>query len=216
MKPPRMLPAEPVQTDYRELTIEREVPADAFYYAFKMSERKSQEYYVTDLISDALGREKSSRLYVSLKKERQLVSEISCYVMGSTDQGLLIISGKLNEGITFEQLDLALWETLDELISNEMTAEEFHRLQIKIQTSREFQDQGLLNRAMQLCHFELLGDANGVNEEAMLYSAIQPFHIREVAADVLRRTNCSLLKVKALKKYKVEVSKNINRKEHHA
>jgi zinc protease len=200
MKPARLLPIEPEQTEFRELVIERDVPANAFYYAFKMAERKSQDYYVADVISDALGREKSSRLYVALKKERQLVSEISCYVMGSTDQGLLIISGKMNEGVTFDQIDQAIWMVLDELKSNEMKDEELQRLQIKIHTSRAFQDQGMLNRAMHLCHFELMGDANGVNEEALLYSAIKPEHIRDVASRILQRTNCSVLKVQTHKK----------------
>ena len=44
-----------------------------FSYIFKMPERKDPGYYVADLISDALGRDKSSRLYVKLKKEKQLL-----------------------------------------------------------------------------------------------------------------------------------------------
>jgi predicted Zn-dependent peptidase len=198
LKPARILPAEPEQTEFREKILERNVPTDAFYYAFKMAERRSDGYYFADLLSDCLGRDKSSRLYIALKKEQKLVSEIGAYISGDLDNGLLIISGKLNPGVTFDMLDKALWEALDELKKSPMEESELSRLMIKIRTAREFQEQGLLNRAMNLCNFELLGDANGINEEHLIYQAIQPDHLQESAIHLFRKENCSLLKVKSM------------------
>lgn len=199
LKPSRILPAEPKQTEFRELTVERDVPADAFYYAFKMPERKSEGYYVSDVLSDAIGREKSSLLYVVLKKEKQLVSEINAYITGSMDQGLLVISGKLNQGITFEALDEALWECLTKIKEVELSPDELSRLKIKIRTAKEFQEQGLLNRAMNLCFFELLGDANGINEEQQIYQNISTKILHHFANELLLKENCTLLKIKASK-----------------
>jgi zinc protease len=196
-KPARILPLEPEQKKFKEKTIERDVPTDAFYYAFKMPERRDPAYYIVDILSDALGREKSSRLYISLKKEKQIVSNISAYITGSLDHGLLVISGKLNDGKTFEELDSALWEVINELKKEIMPDEELARLMIKIRTEKEFSEQGLLNRAMNLCTFELLGDANGINEESEVYNAIKPTHLHEMAQYVLVKSNCTLLKVKA-------------------
>lgn len=198
IKPERMLPKEPAQNEFRIQTLERNVPNNAFYYAFKMPERKSFEYYVTDIISDALGREKSSRLYGKLQKELQLVASISAYISGSLDEGLLMIEGKLNDGVSFEDLDEALWEVLAELINQPMEQAETEKLLIKIRTVKAFQEQGLLNRAMNLCNYELLGDANGVNEENELYQSITADHIQAVAKELLRKENCSLLRVKAI------------------
>jgi dTDP-glucose 4,6-dehydratase len=62
----------------------------------------------------------------------------------------------------------------------------FKRIKNKIRTSREFENQGILNRAMNLCHFELLGDANGINEEHKIYEAINPNHIQEIAIQILQ------------------------------
>lgn len=198
IKPERMLPKEPQQKEYREKTIERNVPNDAFYYAFKMPERRSFEYYVADIISDALGREKSSRLYGKLKKELKLVTSINAYITGSLDEGLLIIDGKLTNGVSFEELDEALWKTLDELNSERMADSETSKLLNKIRTVKEFQEQGLLNRAMNLCLYELLGDANGVNEENTLYQSITSEHIQQLGKTLLRKENCSVLRVKAI------------------
>ena len=196
LKPARIIASEPQQTEYRELTLERNVPADAFYYAFKMSHRKSFEYYITDLISDALGREKSSRLYNKLKKELNLVSEINAYITGSLDEGLLMISGKMNDGVELEKLDKELWSELAAFVSEPLTDIELNKLNIKIKTAREFQDQGLLNRAMNLCNYELLGDAAAINEDLNVYQSITPENIREVGKEILKKENCSLLRIK--------------------
>lgn len=199
LKPDRILPKEPVQTEFRELTIERKVPSDAFYYAFKMPERRSFEYYVTDIISDALGREKSSRLYSKLKKELKLVTSINAYITGSMDEGLLIIDGKLSDGVSFEELDKALWPLFDDIKKELMSESETSKLLNKIRTVKEFQEQGLLNRAMNLCLYELLGDANGVNEENNLYQSITAEQIKIVANQLFKKENASLLRVKSIK-----------------
>jgi predicted Zn-dependent peptidase len=196
LKPARIFPSEPQQTEFRELTLERNVPADAFYYAFKMAERKSFEYYIADMISDALGREKSSRLYNKLKKELNLVSEINAYITGSLDEGLLMISGKMNDGVDLETLDQELWIELSAFVNETMSDTEIDKLNIKIRTAREFQDQGLLNRAMNLCQYELLGDAAAINEDLNVYKSITPDHIKEVGKQILTRENCSLLRIK--------------------
>jgi predicted Zn-dependent peptidase len=198
MKPARILTAELPQTEFREQIIERTVPSDAFYYAFKMSERKSAEYYITDMLSDALGRDKSSRLYTSIQKEQKLVTEIGAYITGSLDNGLMVISGKLSPDVTFEEVDAAIWKVLNEIQTEKISTKELDRLKNKIKTAKAFQEQGLLNRAMNLAYFELLGDADGVNQEAILYEQIQPEHILANAQDILQKTNCSLLKVKAI------------------
>lgn len=198
IKPPRLLKKEPSQVEYREKTIERAVPSDAFYFAFKMPERKSGDYYVVDLLSDALGRDKSSRLYNSIQKEQKLVTDISAYITGSLDDGLMIVSGKLAPGVSFEALENACWKVFDELTTDEMSNEELNRLRNKIRTSKEFQEQGLLNRCMNLAYFELLGDANGVNEEQEIYAQITPETLKMVAQKTLIKTNCTLLKVKAI------------------
>ena len=193
----RTLPQEAQQNEFREKTIEREVPTDAFYYAFKMCSRTHEDFYATDLISDILGRDKSARLYVKLKKEKQLVSSINAFIMGSLDNGLLVLSGKLNEGVSFGELDEALWLELDRLREKEIEIKELNKLLNKVRTSKEFEEQGMLNRAMALCYFELLGDASLINSESDKYVSITPKKLRSVAQQVIRKENCSLLKIKA-------------------
>ena len=195
-KVPRILNAEPTQKDYRVKTILRNVPADAFYFAFKMPERKDPDYYIADILSDILGREKSSKLYIRLQQELQLVTEISCYIFGSLDTGLFIISGKLAESISFEQFEQEFWLVVDEFLKEKINESELIAVKNKLKTSKAFQEQGLLNRAMNLSYFELLGDANGINEEFSLYDHVKISHISSFAKKCLKKNNCSLLRVK--------------------
>lgn len=191
----RNLPQEPIQNEFRSLQLERDVPTEAFYYAFKMCDRKHEDYFNSDVISDILGQDKSARLYIKLKKELKIVSEINAYITGSLDNGLLLISGKLNEGRSFEELDNALWQVFDELLVQEIPAHELEKVLTKIRTAKAFQEQGILNRAMNLCFYELLGDANEINFESDRYKAITPASIQRVAQDILKKSNCSLLTI---------------------
>lgn len=193
----RNLPMEPVQKEFREETITRPVPADAFYYGFRMPSRDEQGYYVADLLSDLLGRGKSSRLYTKIKKELNITSEIAAYILGSHDEGMLMISGKLNKGETFEKLDKAIWEIIDQIKSHLMHPDELTKIKNKVETTKVFTEQGILSKAMNLSLHELLGDANGVNLEQGHYEMISAEDIQSFAKSKLLKTNCSLLKIKA-------------------
>jgi zinc protease len=197
--PKRNLPKEPIQNEYRTKEIERKVPSDAFYYGFKMPGRTEEGYYTSDLLSDVLGRGQSSRLFVRLKKELDLVSEINAYVMGSHDTGLLMISGKANDGVDLNKIDEEIWKVIDEVKAAEISAIEHQKNVNKVRTTKVFSDQGILNKAMGLCLHELFGDANGINLESQYYDAIQPKDIWESAHTILRQSNCSRMFIKAIK-----------------
>ena len=198
-KSARILPLEPAQDRFKSKTIVRNVPADAFYYAFKMPERKNPGYYLADLLSDIMGREKVSKMYVDLIKKQKLVSEINAYITGSMDEGLFIITGKLNEGKSFADLDKEIWKIIAHYKTTLISKKELEQIKIKLRTARAFQDQGLLNRAMNLSFFELLGDANGINQEQEIYQSIQAEDLRTFANEMFAKKNGVLLKVKKKK-----------------
>ncbi|MFN5418390.1 MAG: M16 family metallopeptidase [Flavobacteriia bacterium] len=193
----RNLVQEPKQSEYREQILERDVPSDAFYYAFKMPERLSNDYSICDIISDALGGDKSSRLYNEIQKKQKLVTEISAYILGSIDAGLFVVSGKIAPNKSFDELESALWKELAKVNETNIPEKELTRLKNKIQTAREFQEQGLLNRAMNLSFYELLGDADKINHEFESYSKIHSDDFKRVAQNLFRKENCSVLKVKS-------------------
>lgn len=193
IKTERNLPIEPNQTEFRSKVIERDVPACSFYFAFKMDGRTSKQYPVADLISDILGRGKSSLLYQRYFSDKQWVSEISAFILGSIDPGLLVIAGKLHDPATMTDFQNDLWEFLSALNHAGIEARDLEKVRNKFLTSKMFEDLSLYSRAMNLAFFELLGDANLINTEISDYQKIDTAQIHQTMQQVLRKDNCSCL-----------------------
>jgi len=189
----RSLEKEPEQKEYRELVVERDVPANAIYKAYHMCSRLDPDYYAVDLISDILSRGDSSRLYNALVKEKGLFTEIGAFVMGSHDNGLFVVTGKTAENVDVREADLAIEIELQKLVDELVSEEELQKVKNKFESSKLFGEMSALNKAMNLCFFELFGDAELVNSEFDKYSKVSPADIKKVATNMLRKTNCSNL-----------------------
>src|SRR5690606_19257932 len=118
--------------------IQRKVPANSFYWVFKMPERLSPEYYIVDLLSDVLSRGKSSRLFNRLVKQKPLLSEVNAYIMGSFDEGMLVITGNLNDGISFDEVGVELEAIIKELVAEGISKEELVKVKNKLETTKLF------------------------------------------------------------------------------
>jgi zinc protease len=189
----RNLPVEPEQTAYRQLHVKREVPSSALYMAFHMCDRRNEAYQTMDLISDMLSRGNSARLYNELVKEKKLFSEINAYLMGDLDKGLFVVSGKLSEGISFEDAELAVFNELDKLCKSPVSDWELQKVKNKMEATVLFGELNVLDKAMNLAYFELLGDAGDIDREVGKYLAVTAIQIQQMAQKVLRKENCSSL-----------------------
>ncbi|MCB0698917.1 MAG: insulinase family protein [Chitinophagales bacterium] len=189
----RKLKQEPVQTEAREFTMEADVPLNAIWMAWHIDGRLSDMYHAADLITEVFGSGQSSRLYLSLVKEKQLFSNINCYHLGSIDPGLLVIEGKLIEGKTFEEAKAAIEEEVNKLLENGVTEEELQKAKNKTESMIAFEDMGLLSRANNLAFYELLGDAAWINDEWDKYNAVTREYLLETAKKIFRKENSNTL-----------------------
>lgn len=189
----RNLPQEPLQTEERFLEHHADVPNDSIYKAFHMNDRKSNEYYIADIISDVLSRGESSRLYQKLVKDEKLFSEINAYITGDIEKGLFIVEGKPSKGVSLQQADEAIWNVLNELKSEELPDRELNKIFNKLESSNVFGEMNLLNRAMNIAYFELLGDANELNTEIEKYRSVTSNDISNFAEKIFVKENCSSL-----------------------
>ena len=189
----RNLPVEPEQTEYRSLTVERDVPINSIYRAYRMCSRVDEEYHTVDMLSDILSRGNSSRLYKNLIKDKQLFSDINAYVMGDFDKGLFVISGKVNDGITIEQAEAGIDAEILKIQTELVSDEELQKCKNKIESTVTYSEADVLNKATNLAISELLGDANLINLEIENYQKVRAEEIKEQANKILRKTNCSTL-----------------------
>jgi len=189
----RNLPQEDKQNEARTETVKANVPLNAIYVAFKMPGRLSNDYYAFDLLSDILSGGKSSRLHNSLLKEQQLFSDINAYISSSLDPGLFIVEGKLVEGVSIEKAEAAIWEELEKIKSELVGANELIKVKNKVESVLVFSEMSLLDKAMNLAYYELLGDADILNQEAAKYLEVEAEDIKRISTETFDKNSSSTL-----------------------
>jgi zinc protease len=190
----RNLPQEPEQHDERREVVTAKVPLNDVYIALQVPGRNEDlSYYALELITDILSRGNSSRLHRSLVKEKQLFSEVHAHLSGSLDTGMLIIEGKPLEDTSIDKAEAAIWEELDKLVYNEVPADELTKVKNKTESTMVFAEMSLLDKAMNLAYFELLGDADLFNHESEKYLEVTAAQIQQQAQRFFRKDNSSTL-----------------------
>ncbi len=191
--PKRNIPQEAKQEHFQIKKKKSEVPIDALYMAFKIPDRLDPDYYAIDLLSDVICNGKSSRLYKSLYKEQKLFSSIDAYISGSIDPGLLVIEGKTNDGISLDFAKEKIWEELDKIKQAVIPEQELQKYKNKVESTIEFSESNILNIAINLAFFELIGEPERINNEMALYNKVNVGDIKRVANEYLILENCSEL-----------------------
>lgn len=195
--PVRNLPQEPVQTEERRLTVERNVPLDSLFMAYHMCDRRSSDYYAFDILSDILSNGRSSRLNQHLVQERKIFSSIDAYISGSVDAGLFHISGKPAAGVSLERAEAAVREELQALQETLIAEQELEKVKNKFESTQIFGNINYLNVATNLAWFELNGQAEDMDREVERYRAVTSEQLRDVARKAFRKENGVVLYYKA-------------------
>jgi len=189
----RNLPQEPKQTEARRIEIKADVPIDAFIKTWHMSGRMERGYYVADLITDILGGGASSRLYQSLVKEQQLFSNLDCYHFGSVDAGLFTIEGKLVKGVSIEKAEAAVEAELQKMKEQLVDEKELQKVKNKTESTILFEDMSVMSRAQSLAFYELLGDAQLMNDELEKYQSITADELLQESRKIFDEKNSNTL-----------------------
>jgi predicted Zn-dependent peptidase len=192
-KAERELPVEEAQTEERVETVKANVPLDAIYKVFHMPARTDLGYYSADLISDILSRGNSSRLFKNLLKDQKLFSDINAYLTGSLDAGLFVVEGKPLPGVSMETAEAAIWTELDCMKNDQVPEHELTKVKNKMESTMVFSEMSLLDKAMNLAYFELLGDAAQLNSETGKYLDVSAEEIQKQAQHIFRKENSSTL-----------------------
>lgn len=199
-KPLRSLNPEPAQKSKRMLQVKENVPANALYKAYHMGGRFDKNYYSADLLSDVLSRGQSSRLYHQLVKEKEVFISISSFVLGTIDPGLLVVSGRVKDGIELEEAEEELDKILKTVVEGGITESELEKVKNQAVSTIEFGEVEVINRAMALAFAALSGDTNLVNAEKQYIDAVAVNDVNLAAREILRNENSSTLYYRSLMK----------------
>lgn len=189
----RNIPQEPEQTQARVLEAKADVPANAIYKAYKMYHRQHPDYHAADLLRDILSTGDSSRLYNELVKEKKMFSTISAYITESIDPGLFMVEGRMHPHVSMDEADAAIANVLSKVIHDGVTENELTKVKNKMESYMLFGEVNVLNRAMNLAYFEMLGNAADVNNELDKFRAVTVEQMQRVAKEIFKEEVCNTL-----------------------
>jgi len=198
----RSLPVEPAQNLERILTIEKDVPSTALYKVWHIGPRNSMDFYTLDLITDLLAGGESGRLYTKLVREKKLFSEINAYITSDIDPGLIFIQGKLMKNIDIHHAEEAVNEVINGLQDGNGITDEMEKVKNKFEASTVFSNTSILNKAVNLSFYELLGNPELINHEVDTYRNVSQDMVIEATRRYLVPSNCSTIYYKSTGKNK--------------
>jgi len=196
----RDLPQEPRQTEARILEVEKDVPASALYKAWHIGPRKDHDFYTMDLITDLLAGGESGRLYTRLVRRKKIFSDINAFISSDIDPGLVILHGKLMKGADIQYAEESVMEVINELRVKYTSSNELEKVKNKYESSVILANTSILNKAMNLAYYELLGDPDMINREVELFRKIDREMVIDTAGNVFNESNCSTLYYKSNRK----------------
>ena len=187
------IPEEPAQTAPRRLEVARDVPATTLTIAYRMGGRRSPDFYTADLVSDLLSGGDSSRLYHRLVREQRLLANVNAYITGDIDPGLFVFTGQLLPETSVEQAEAAFFAEMHALQTAAVPLRETEKVKNKFEANTLFGELNVMNKALNLGFYELLGDTDLVNREVACYRAVDADAIRDFSCRTFRPENSSTL-----------------------
>ncbi|WP_027420671.1 M16 family metallopeptidase [Crocinitomix catalasitica] len=195
----RNLPVEPKQTETKRLTLERPVPSSAIYMVFRVGNRISRDHYIGDLASDIIAGSHSSRLYKELIVKEKKFTSISAYISGDMEESLFVISGHVADGVSVEEGEELIWNSLNALKIESINDRELTKVKNKHKTGKVFSEQSILNRVINIAYFETLGCLDQIDLELDKYDRINVEDVKDFVDNKLKLENASILHVIAKK-----------------
>jgi len=196
----RDIPSEPKQNEERILSIEKEVPSDALYKVWHIGPRKSADFYTLDLLTDLLAGGESGILYTELVRDKKLFSEINAYITSDIDPGLIVVQGKLMNGIDIQSAEECVNKVILNLPQRKGINEEIEKVKNKFESSTVFSNTSILNKAVSLAFCELLENPDLINMEVDIYRRVNLEMVNEAIAKYFVPSNCSTLYYKSIRK----------------
>ena len=192
-RPERKLPPEPEQSERRELTVHRTVPAAHLVMAFHMGDRLSRDFYILDLLTDILAGCDSARFQSILVRQKELFSDADIYLSGEADPGLVIFSGRLSNGTDIRKAEEAVITEFDRLAREHITPAELDKARNRYESHRLMSYMSASNKAFSLAYHEVLGDADGINKENEQYMSVTEDEMVSVSQRTFRPENTSVI-----------------------
>ena len=158
-----------------------------------MGDRLSRDFFLGDITSDLLAGGDSARLYERLIKKKQLFANVNAYISGDVDRGMFVFTGQLHPATSEAEAEAAFWEEIDDLKSCNITSYELEKVKNKFEANTLFGELNVMNKAMNLGYYEMIGDLPLINREVDIYRSLSAEDVADFSRRTFRSENSSTL-----------------------
>ena len=189
----RNLPVEPEQTEARFMEVKRDVPTPALYKTWHGPIRNSVDFVALDMITDLLAGGESGSMQNILVREKQLFSNANIYVSGEIEAGTISFYGSLQPGVDIQKADEEVTGLINELTNKPISYRDIEKVKNRHEASAIYGNTSILNKAMNLSLYELMGNANLIDKELETYRQLSIDDVVRFTKKYLNPNNCNTL-----------------------
>ncbi len=192
-KPPDM--TEPQQTAERRKTIEDAfAPTPRIDIVYKVPHADTPDHYAAVTAGRPLCLGRSSRMYESLVRQKEVAVNASCYVDGRRGTSLFTITVTPRPGKDLAEVERAVYEEVENLKAAPITDGELAKIRMAVRRAQVRGLQGTMQRAISLGQLAVYFDNPGlINTGQDKWNAVTKADIQRVANKYLVQSNRTVI-----------------------
>ena len=118
---------------------------------------------------------------------------MNAYISGDVDCGMFIFTGQLLPTTTEQEAIDAFQEEMEELRQGKITEYELEKVKNKFEANTLFGELNVMNKAINLGYYSMIGDLELINREVSIYRSITAEQVAAFAKQTFRHENSSTL-----------------------
>lgn len=185
---------EPVQTERRFLETEDLSPNPAVFLVWRGPVFNDPKSLHLEMFSEVLGGSDVSPLQMELVKKRQLFNSSECFYLRGLGEGLFVLYGILNPGVSHEIGENALFEMVNTLaLGGDDVSYDFNGVKNRHVTNLLLEATQPMQMAQRLCYYANAGDIDQINIEPEMIENLTLEDIVSTATATLKENNVSVI-----------------------
>ena len=185
---------EPPQTTMVRDYVYDSIPLPGLMMGMHIPDLNDPDYIPLDILASILTSGDSSRLYQRMVYEARIAQAVVSYAYDLELPGLFLFRAIAQQGKTPAMLETMVWEELDDIRRNGITAAELHKAKNRIETTFVRAMTSLQSRADMLnCFHGLGGGATAVHTHLTKIHAATAEDVQRVASKYLIESNTTCL-----------------------
>jgi predicted Zn-dependent peptidase len=191
---PRNTIVEPAQTAEKRATYYDKIQLPAVVLAYHTPAQGTPDAYALEMASNILSSGKSSRLVKSVMDKQQKAVQCGAFPINLEDPGIAFMYGIANMGVKADDLEKAMDEEVNLIVSKGITDDELQKCKNSIENDFITKNQRVLGIVESLADYRVYyGDANLINTELSRYMKVTKEDINRVMAKYYTKNNRMVL-----------------------